>query len=110
MFEGIQIEKYIEILVDKIQNSFLVWSNLIELIIFLVLAFGAYFLTKLLYKQVDELLEKIEVLKERKRLRIIDQLLYPLILMILVGVYYVTAASFGLPNVIISIFGNLVSA
>ena len=110
MFEGIQIEKYIEILVDKIQNSFLVWSNLIELIIFLVLAFGAYFLTKLLYKQVDELLEKIEALKERKRLRIIDQLLYPLILMILVGVYYVTAASFGLPNVIISIFGNLVSA
>ena len=110
MFEGIQIEKYIEILIDKIQNSFLVWSNLIELIIFLVLAFGAYFLTKLLYKQVDELLEKIEALKERKRLRIIDQLLYPLILMILVGVYYVTAASFGLPNVIISIFGNLVSA
>jgi small-conductance mechanosensitive channel len=110
MFEGIQIEKYIEILVDKIQNSFLVWSNLIELIIFLVLAFGAYFLTKLLYKQVDELLEKIEALKERKRLRIIDQLLYPLILMILVGVYYVTAASFSLPNVIISIFGNLVSA
>ena len=110
MFEGIQIEKYIEILVDKIQNSFLVWSNLIELIIFLVLAFGAYFLTKLLYKQVDELLEKIEALKERKRLRIIDQLLYPLILMILIGVYYVTAASFSLPNVIISIFGNLVSA
>jgi small-conductance mechanosensitive channel len=110
MFEGIQIEKYIEILVDKIQNNFLVWSNLIELIIFLVLAFGAYFLTKLLYKQVDELLEKIEALKERKRLRIIDQLLYPLILMILVGVYYVTAASFSLPNVIISIFGNLVSA
>jgi small-conductance mechanosensitive channel len=30
--------------------------------------------------------------------------------MILVGVYYVTAASFSLPNVIISIFGNLVSA
>jgi small-conductance mechanosensitive channel len=110
MFEGIQIENYINILIDKIQNNFLVWSNLIELILFLLLVVGAYFLTKLLYKQVDELFAKIEALKERKRLRIIDQLLYPLILMILVGVYYVIAASFNLPIVIISIFGNLVSA
>lgn len=110
MFEGIKIENYIEILTDKIQNSFLVWSNLIELILFLLLIIGAYFLTKILYKKIDELLDKIEVLNERKRLRIIDQLLYPLILMILVGVYYVAAASFNFPIVIISIFGNLVSA
>ncbi|MGM0500249.1 MAG: mechanosensitive ion channel domain-containing protein [Bacillota bacterium] len=110
MFEGIKIENYIEILLGKIQNNFLVWSNLIELILFLILLAAAYFLTKILYKHVDELLDKIEALKERKRVRIIDQLLYPLVLMILVGLYYVIAASFNLPVVIISIFGNLVSA
>ena len=82
MFEGIQFEKYIEILLDKIQTNFLVWSNLIELVLFLIMLIAAYFLTKLLYKQVDELLAKIKALKERKRTRIIDQLLYPLILMI----------------------------
>lgn len=110
MFEDIKIENYIEILIDKIQNNFLVWSNLIELITFLLLVIAAYFLTKILYKHVDELLAKIDALRERKRDRIIDQLLYPLILMILVGVYFVIAASFNLPAVIISIFGNLVSA
>jgi len=110
MFEGIKIENYLEILIEKIQNNLLVWSNLIELILFLLLVIAAYFLTKILYKQVDELFAKIEALKKRKRLRIIDQLLYPLILMILVGIYYVAAVSFNLPVVIISIFGNLVSA
>ncbi|MFN2340433.1 MAG: mechanosensitive ion channel family protein [Halanaerobium sp.] len=110
MFEGVKIENYIGILIEKIENSFLVWSNLIELIIFLLLLAAAYFLSKLLYKHVDELLGKIEPLKERKRFRIIDQLLYPLVLMILVGIYYVTAVSFNLPIVIISIFANLVSA
>ncbi len=110
MFEGIKIENYIAILIDKIENSFLVWSNLFELLLFLFLLIAAYFLTKLLYKHVDQILIKIEALNERKRLRIIDQLLYPLILMILVGIYYVIAASFNLPSVIISIAGNLVSA
>ena len=110
MFELIQFEKYIEILIDKIQNSFLVWSNLFELVLFLFLLTAAYFLTKILYKRVNELLAKIEALKARKRDRIIDQLLYPLILMILVGIYYIFAAAFNLPSVIISIFGNLVSA
>ncbi|MFW5961673.1 MAG: mechanosensitive ion channel family protein [bacterium] len=110
MFEGIQLEKYIEILVDKIQNNFLVWSNLIEFILFLFLLTAAYFLTKLLYELVDELLAKIEALNERKRTRIIDQLLYPLILLVLIGIYFVIASSFNLPLLIISIFGNLVSA
>jgi len=110
MFEGIKIENYLEILIDKFHNNFLVWSNLIEFVLFLLMVIAAYFLTKLLYNKVDELLAKIEALKERKRLRIIDQLLYPLILMILIGIYYVTAASFSFPIVIISIFGNLVSA
>ncbi len=110
MFEGIKIDNYIEILLGKIQNNFLVWSNLIELVIFMIILIAAYFLTKILYKHVDELLDKIEALKERKKIRIIDQLLYPLTLMILVGLYYVIAASFNLPAVIISIFGNLVSA
>ncbi|MFP4021756.1 MAG: mechanosensitive ion channel family protein [Halanaerobium sp.] len=110
MFEGIQLEKYIEILVDKIQNNFLVWSNLIEFILFLFLLTATYFLTKLLYELVDELLAKIEALNERKRTRIIDQLLYPLILLILIGIYFVIASSFNLPLLIISIFGNLVSA
>jgi small-conductance mechanosensitive channel len=55
-------------------------------------------------------LGKIKALKERKKLRILDRLLFPLILMILIGLYYVVAVAFSLPVVIISIFGNLVSA
>ncbi len=110
MFEGIKIENYIEVLTETIQTNFLVWSNLIEFVLFILMVIGAYFLTKLLNNQVDELLAKIEVLRERKRQRIIDQLFYPLILMILIGIYYVIAAAFSLPIAVISIFGNLVSA
>ena len=110
MLEDIQIEEYGQLIIDKIENYLLVWSNLIELVIFIFMIAAAYFLSKILYKHVDELLDKIKALKQRKKTRIIDQLLFPLILMILIGVYYVTAVAFNLPVVIISIFGNLVSA
>lgn len=110
MFEDIQIDSYLQLIIDKIENSLLIWSNLIELVIFVTFVAAAFFISKFLYKHVDELLAKIKALKERKRLRIIDQLLFPLILMILIGFYYVVAAAFNLPAVIISIFGNLVSA
>ena len=110
MFEEVQIEGYLQLIMDKIENNLLIWSNLIELIIFVLLTAAAFFLSKFLYKHFEELLGKIKVLKERKKLRIIDQLLFPLILMILIGVYFILAAAFKLPVVIISIFGNLVSA
>ena len=110
MFEDIQIEGYLQLLIDKIENNLLIWSNLIELIIFVLITVAAFFLSKFLYKHVEELLGKIKALKERKKLRIIDQLLFPLVLMILIGIYFVLALSFNLPMVIISIFGNLVSA
>jgi small-conductance mechanosensitive channel len=110
MFEDVQLDGYLQLIIDKIENSLLIWSNLIELIIFVLLTAAAFFLSKFLFKYVDELLDKIKALKEQKKVRIIDQLLFPLILMILIGVYYVTAAAFNLPVVIISIFGNLVSA
>lgn len=110
MFENIQMEGYLQQIMDKIQNSLLVWSNLLELIVFIVLTAASFFLSKFLYSYVDDLLSKIKALTKRKRLRIIDQLLFPLILMILIGVYFVAAAAFNLSTVIISIFGNLVSA
>ncbi|KXS47969.1 MAG: mechanosensitive ion channel protein MscS [Halanaerobium sp. T82-1] len=110
MLEDIKIEEYGQLIIDKVENYLFVWSNLIELVIFIFMIAAAYFLSKILYKHVDELLGKIKVLKELKKIRIIDQLLFPLILMILIGVYYVTAVAFSLPVVIISIFGNLVSA
>ncbi|MFW5961935.1 MAG: mechanosensitive ion channel protein MscS, partial [bacterium] len=72
MFEGIQIENYIDILVNKIQNSFLIWSNLFEFLFFLFLLAATYFLTKIFYKHVDQLLAKIQALNKRKRIRIID--------------------------------------
>ena len=110
MFEDIQIEGYLQLIIDKIENNLLVWSNLIELIIFAIFIAAAFFLSKFLYKHVDDLLSKIKALRERKKIRIIDQLLFPLNLMILIGIYYIVAAAFNLPVVIISIFGNLVSA
>lgn len=110
MFENIQIDLYLESLITKLGNNIFVWSNLIELIIITFFLILAYFINKLIFKQVGELLSKIDFLDERKQFRIIDQLLYPLILMFLIGVYYIIAASFAIPAVIISIFGNLVSA
>jgi small-conductance mechanosensitive channel len=110
MLEDIQIAEYLQLIIERIENNLFVWSNLIELVIFISMIAAAYFLSKILYKHVDELLDKIKALKQRKKTRIIDQLLFPLILMILIGVYYVTALAFSLPVVIISIFGNLVSA
>jgi len=110
MFENIQLEGYLQLIMEKIENNLLVWSNLIELIIFAVLTAAAFLLAKFLYSHVDDLLGKIKALKERKKLRILDRLLFPLILMFLIGLYYVVAAAFSLPVVIISIFGNLVSA
>jgi len=110
MFENIQLEGYLQLIIEKIENNLLVWSNLIELIIFALLTAAAFFLAKFLYSHADDLLGKIKALKERKKLRILDRLLFPLILMILIGLYYVVAVAFSLPVVIISIFGNLVSA
>ncbi|RAK08466.1 mechanosensitive ion channel-like protein [Halanaerobium saccharolyticum] len=110
MFENIQVEGYLQQIMDKIQNSLLVWSNLLELIVFIVLTASAFFLSKFLYSHVEDLLSKIKALTKRKKLRIIDQLLFPLILMILIGFYFVAAAALNLPTVIIGIFGNLVSA
>lgn len=110
MFEDIQIEFYLESLFSQLSNNLLVWSNLIELIIIIALLIFSYFINKLIFKHVKELLNKIEALTESKQIRIIEQLLYPLILMVLIGIYYVIAASFALPSLLISIFGNLVSA
>ncbi|MGM0548738.1 MAG: mechanosensitive ion channel family protein [Bacillota bacterium] len=110
MFENIQIDLYLESLITKLGNNIFVWSNLIELIIITFFLILAYFINKLIFKQVGELLSKIDFLDDRKQFRIIDQLLYPLILMFLIGIYYIIAASFAIPAVIISIFGNLVSA
>ncbi|RCW56247.1 mechanosensitive ion channel family protein [Halanaerobium sp. ST460_2HS_T2] len=110
MFEDIQLGNYLQLIINKIQNNLLVWANLIELIIFAAITISAFFISKFLYSHVDDLLGKINALKERKKIRILDKLLFPLVLMILIGLYYVIAAAFNLPFVIISIFGNLVSA
>ncbi|MFW6252269.1 MAG: mechanosensitive ion channel protein MscS, partial [Halanaerobium sp.] len=110
MFEYIQLTSYLQLIVDKLEANLLVWSNLIELIIFAVLTAAAFFLSKFLYSFADELLGRIKALNERKKTRILTKLLYPLTLMILIGIYYILAAAFGLPVVILSIFGNLVSA
>lgn len=110
MFEYIQLENFLEILFSKIEENLFAWSNLIELIVFVLLITAAYFLSKILYNRIDELMDKIELLRKRKKVRILDRLLFPLLLMILIGIYYVVAASFSLPVVIISIFGNLVTA
>lgn len=110
MFEDVQIEIYLQSLVDNLGNNLLVWSNLIEIIIFFFLVVASYFLSKFFRKQLEELLEKIRILKKHKKNRILDKLLLPLVLIILIGIYYVSAQAFALPAVIISIFGNLVSA
>lgn len=67
MLEDIQIEEYGQLIIDKIENYLLVWSNLIELVIFIFMIAAAYFLSKILYKHVDELLDKIKALKQRKK-------------------------------------------
>lgn len=74
MFENIQIDLYLESLITKLGNNIFVWSNLIELIIITFFLILAYFINKLIFKQVRELLSKIDFLDERKQFRIIDQL------------------------------------
>ena len=110
MFEKIQINSYLQLMLDKIENNLFAWSNLIELIVFAILVIASYFLTKFLKKHVDALLDKINPLKERKKERIIEKLFFPLLLLILIGLYYVIATAFNLPVTIIRILGNLVSA
>ena len=68
MLEDIKIEEYGQLIIDKVENYLFVWSNLIELVIFIFMIAAAYFLSKILYKHVDELLDKIKALKQRKRL------------------------------------------
>ena len=110
MFEKIQIDSYLQLMLNKIENNLFAWSNLIELIVFAVLVIASYFLAKFFKKHVDALLDKINPLKERKKQRIIEKLFFPLLLLILIGLYYVTATAFNLPVTIIRILGNLVSA
>lgn len=110
MFEEIEISSYLETLLVKIKANLFVWSNLFEIVIFAVLAVLAYFLAKFSYKYFAGLLDKIKALKERKKKRILAKLLFPFVLLILITFYYVTAAAFNFPVVIISILGNLVSA
>lgn len=110
MFEKIQIDSYLQLMLSKIENNLFAWSNLIELIVFAILVIASYFLAKFFKKHVDALLDKINPLKERKKQRIIEKLFFPLLLLILIGLYYVTATAFNLPVTIIRILGNLVSA
>jgi len=53
MLEDIKIEEYGQLIIDKIENYLLVWSNLIELLFFIFIIAAAYFLSKILYKHVD---------------------------------------------------------
>ncbi|SFL30884.1 mechanosensitive ion channel family protein [Halanaerobium salsuginis] len=110
MFESISLAEYYQIFLDIINNQLLVLTNLIEIIIFILMGAAAYFLSKFLYKNLDSLLEKIKSINFLKRKRILDQLLFPLLLIILIAFYHILAVTFNLPNVIISIFGNLVTA
>lgn len=110
MFEKIQVGNYLAMITAKLKSNLLVWSNLIEIIVFVTLTVAAYFLAKFFYRYFDSLLAKLNFLKSRKKNRILDKLLFPLILLILLALYYVSAAAFNLPLVIISILGNLVSA
>lgn len=110
MFEKIEITNYLDVLLTKLKTHLFVWSNLVEIIIFALLAVLSYFLAKFLYKHVNSLLGKIKALKKRKRNRILDKLLFPLILLILIAFYYISATAFNFPIAVISILGNLVSA
>ncbi len=110
MIESINLENYLAQLITQIENNLFVLSNLIEIIIFAVLVIFAYFLSLAVRSNIERLLKRIKALRESKRNRIIDKLLFPLLLMILIWAYYIIASAFGLPSIIINIFGNLVTA
>ena len=110
MIESINLENYLAQLITQIENNLFVLSNLIEIIIFAVLVIFAYFLSLAVRSNIERLLKRIKALRESKRNRIIDKLLFTLLLMILIWAYYIIASAFGLPSIIINIFGNLVTA
>ncbi|ADQ14217.1 mechanosensitive ion channel family protein [Halanaerobium hydrogeniformans] len=110
MFEGIEPDYVYHQLIEIIENYLLVRTNLIELIIFLIMIFAAYFLSKITATRIEELLKKIKFFKENKIKRAVNRLLLPLILMLLISAYYVIAAVLNLPLAVISIFANLVTA
>ena len=45
MLEDIKIEEYGQLIIDKVENYLFVWSNLIELVIFIFMIAAAYFLS-----------------------------------------------------------------
>lgn len=110
MFESVQFEEYLNLIITQIRNNLFIVSNLVELIIFTVITVAAYFLSLLFNKKIDKLLMKIKVIKESRRKRIINKLLFPFLLMIFIWTYFIIATAFSLPAVIINIFGNLVTA
>lgn len=110
MIESINLENYLAQLITQIENNLFVLSNLIEIIIFALLVISAYFLSLAVRSNIDRLLKRIKALRESKRNRILDKLLFPILLMVLIWAYYIIASAFGLPSIIINIFGNLVTA
>lgn len=58
MFEGIEPDYVYHQLIEIIENYLLVRTNLIELIIFLIMIFAAYFLSKITATRIEELLKK----------------------------------------------------
>jgi len=110
MIESINLESYLAEVITQIENNLFVLSNLIEIIIFAILVVSAYFLSLGIRSNADRLLKRIKVLRESKRNRILDKLLFPILLMILIWSYFIIASAFGLPSIIMNIFGNLVTA
>lgn len=110
MIESINLENYLAEVITQIENNLFVLSNLIEIIIFAILVVSAYFLSLGIRSNADRLLKRIKVLRESKRNRILDKLLFPILLMILIWSYFIIASAFGLPSIIMNIFGNLVTA
>jgi small-conductance mechanosensitive channel len=110
VFESVQFEEYFNLIINHIKNNLFIVSNLIELIILAVIIAASYFLSLLLNNKIEKLLMRIKALRESKRKRIINKLLFPFLLMIFIWTYFIIATAFSLPSVIINIFGNLVTA
>ncbi|RCW49848.1 MULTISPECIES: mechanosensitive ion channel family protein [unclassified Halanaerobium] len=105
-----QISKYYNLIIDWIYNNLFVFSNLIELAVLLLLSSAAYFLSKILRRYLESLVNKIKPLSSVKTEWIFNKLSYPFTLMFLIGFYYIITLVFSLPNLFISIAGNLITA
>ncbi len=105
-----QFSEYYNLFIDWIYNSLFVFSNLIELITLVLLSIAAYFLSKILRKYLEPLVNKIKSLNKGKIEWIFNKLSYPFTLMLVIGFYYIVTLVFALPNLLISIAGNLITA